>query len=597
MNIEMLAVDFVKLAINKTDYLIPNINTNDKEPSWDGNVEVYRKAADKHAKKDLFLRVPVQVKGHKENNLKKQSISFPIEINDLRSYLEAGGTMFLVCYVDEDGEKNQIYYLKLLPYELRKILDKYGHQGTKTLKLKALPKNKQEIADIFLGMARDIKKQRTNISSEIINLSDLVKSGHMDFSIGYTSVQSKKQEFPFDYFFNHDAYIYAKLPHGIEIAVEHLEKIEAAETTIPANIVAGNRTFYDHYKLIAKKDTVELHFGNSVKHIRNRKTNEQSLTFEATGTLKERTIDQEFFLTALECGQFEVNDIVCPLNEVTPEELESFNIQEHKDQLIWWNTILEALDKLDVVGDLDPSVFTDKDERIIHSVVNSVINNTPISMNTDETDNIEHLFTYGHIDIANLRLYIIGKKQQLADKKYTLCSLKNFKAKVMANDKDDNRYITSIYIVLKKEDYLTCCNIDYHHLLESITSTPMSEAFSGDVNHILLQLLAAYDENKNEAILKAAHGLTKWLLENDKFSSPEILNLNYFQVIKRMRPLDKSEKQIIYNIVENNPENEEYYVGAYLLLDNQDAAEIHFDNMDDETKERFRNYPIFTFWQ
>ena len=52
MNVEMMGVEFVRLAISKTDYLVQNINDNDREPSWDGNVEVYRKAGDIHSKED-----------------------------------------------------------------------------------------------------------------------------------------------------------------------------------------------------------------------------------------------------------------------------------------------------------------------------------------------------------------------------------------------------------------------------------------------------------------------------------------------------------------------------------------------------------------
>ena len=73
MNVEMMGVEFVKLAIAKTDYLVPHINDNDREPSWDGDVEVYRKAGNTHAKADLVMKVPVQVKGHVASNLKKQN--------------------------------------------------------------------------------------------------------------------------------------------------------------------------------------------------------------------------------------------------------------------------------------------------------------------------------------------------------------------------------------------------------------------------------------------------------------------------------------------------------------------------------------------
>lgn len=231
MNVEMMGVEFVRLAISKTDYLVQNINDNDREPSWDGNVEVYRKAGDIHSKEDLTLKVPVQVKGHKENNLKKKSITYSVELSDLRNYLNVGGTTFLVVYVNEDGEKSQIYYNNLLPFELKRMINKYGHQKTKRITLKALPKNKNEIADIFLFAATHIKKQLPAISCDPVSMDELIKTGQVtSFSFGYTRVPGEKEN-PFDYLFDHETYIYAKLPWGLELPVEHLSQITVTGTT------------------------------------------------------------------------------------------------------------------------------------------------------------------------------------------------------------------------------------------------------------------------------------------------------------------------------------------------------------------------------
>lgn len=64
MDSEKIATNHVELAISKADHLVSHINSNDKEPSWDGDVEVYKKSGHVHAKADLILKVPVQVKGH-----------------------------------------------------------------------------------------------------------------------------------------------------------------------------------------------------------------------------------------------------------------------------------------------------------------------------------------------------------------------------------------------------------------------------------------------------------------------------------------------------------------------------------------------------
>ena len=63
MDIEKIAVNTVALALSKSDYLKPNIHSEDKELSWDGDIEVYKKAGSMHSKSDLDIKIPVQVKG------------------------------------------------------------------------------------------------------------------------------------------------------------------------------------------------------------------------------------------------------------------------------------------------------------------------------------------------------------------------------------------------------------------------------------------------------------------------------------------------------------------------------------------------------
>ena len=88
MDSEKIATNHVELAISKTGHLVSHINSNDKEPSWDGDVEVYKKSGHVHAKADLILKVPVQVKGHIKPNLKKKSIKYSIQYSDfIRGFL------------------------------------------------------------------------------------------------------------------------------------------------------------------------------------------------------------------------------------------------------------------------------------------------------------------------------------------------------------------------------------------------------------------------------------------------------------------------------------------------------------------------------
>jgi len=61
--IELFGIVKLLDCLLRSPYLIPNINDNDKIPSWDGFVEVYKSKELNKKKSDLLARVPVQVWG------------------------------------------------------------------------------------------------------------------------------------------------------------------------------------------------------------------------------------------------------------------------------------------------------------------------------------------------------------------------------------------------------------------------------------------------------------------------------------------------------------------------------------------------------
>ena len=136
-------------------------------------------------------------------------------------------------------------------------------------------------------------------------------------------------------------------------------------------------------------------------------------------------------------------------------------------------------------------------------------------------------------------------------------------------------------------------------MLTHIKGIPFSDKYSAQLIQLLLQLLSAYDESNppRKDILDAAFKLSEWLKNNAPSSEKEILTLNYYQTLKRIRALEAHEIQEILSIVENHPIYEDVYVGAYILLENYAAAKIHFDMMPSEMQETFRTFPIFHLWK
>lgn len=58
----------------------------------------------------------------------------------------------------------------------------------------------------------------------------------------------------------------------------------------------------------------------------------------------------------------------------------------------------------------------------------------------------------------------------------------------------------------------------------------------------------------------------------------------------------KEHKRELFNIAEDLQQDKTIRVGAYLLLDNQIAAEKLFNELDIDVKQEFQMYPIFRFW-
>lgn len=85
--IEQRAIHFLETPIVENDYLYCQINSMDKELSWDGYIYVYNDT--KFSNKTHDDKIPIQVKGHFDENEKeihKKKITFPVELDVLKNY-------------------------------------------------------------------------------------------------------------------------------------------------------------------------------------------------------------------------------------------------------------------------------------------------------------------------------------------------------------------------------------------------------------------------------------------------------------------------------------------------------------------------------
>lgn len=591
MNVEMMGVNAVRQAIDKTDYLVSRIKDSDRDPSWDGEVEVYRKAGDTHAKDDLILKVPVQVKGHKENNLKKKTIKYSADISDLRNYLNAGGTVFMVVYVDEDGDNSQIYYNTLLPFELRRLVSRYGEQKSKQIELKALSKKKSDIAEVFIFAATHIKKQRPAITCDLPSMDELVKTGQATgFNFGYTRVPSADTD-PFEYMFDHGTYLYAKLPFGLELPVEHIENIEVAGTTIEKPVSVNDEVFYSQYEVVHSKSTAEVRFGKSTRLVTDKATGKRTFKFSASGTLSERLNDVTFIIHALEAGYFKIDDDVLSFESMKMTEPDPSKPQNAKVYLSWLRTLDALFKRLGVADDLDCSKLSASDEEVLMKLIPAILQNEAVEW--PELDD-----SFPDIPIANLIIKLCVLQDDKGKYYRRIYGYSDAPVGFRVKNESGNDIEVSYHVCLRKESMLKCCNIDYSAIVRQIKTIPDSEEHSNALINLLLEMLRAYDESGSSRmdILDAAIELADWLRSTDTHTSQDLLDLNYYQAVRRSREFGAKEIQALHSIIEGNPLQQDVYVGTYLLLEDFESAQNHFNDMDTEAQRYFMKFPISRYF-
>lgn len=561
------------------------MNTNDKEPSWDGYIYAYYHAGN-HPKSDMAGRVAVQVKGHGCQSVEAERKSFSVDMADLKNYLQEGGTIFFVVFITDEDEV--VYYCSLLPYDLRKIIKDHGEQKSYTIQLKPFPTNKKEIADLFLNFIKNRDRQRTAISAEPVTVDQLVEKGMLkSLSFGYTTVD-RNYKYPIDYMFHHDMYLYADLPLGISMPVEHIENIEMAVAEISNDVSVNGRTFYTSYKYVHKKDTEEFHFGKSIQLINPRNDEKGRWNFALKGKLSERILDEEFMIAALQAGGANFGESFLPLFKCSAEEIERFNIPERIENLEFLKRAKEVLTQMHVNTELDCDAMQSHDILNLDRLIAGVLDKNLVSMK--DTGSI-----IGNYRIANITLLVCCLK----DEDSGLFRLYDFfDAPLVFKGIDSNgkEFDSSVCVKLDREALHLYSNICYSVIAEQIARVSYSDNYGEQLTLFLLEILKAYDDLKLPAhpLLQLAKDVMAVIQKNGSEKEKEVIELNAMQIAKRDGSFSKKDSTRLFEMTSDPLINNKPFLmtGIYLLLDNQEQAERYYNQMTKDEKDQFDDYPI-----
>lgn len=592
-DIETLSVNAVRDSIVMSSYLDQFITDNDKEPSWDGHVYIYDNES--KTKAALTGRVPVQVKGTINNDFSKTEISYQISSDDLKGYLYNGGAIVFVVYIRENDYQKKIYYAELSPIKLRSIITEIKNQQTKSIKLKEFPLDGDEKATLFLNFYLHCQRQSSFANAKLFTVEELEKQGVFEGISVFASGYGLPYNNPTYALLNTPIYLYANtkgssIPQPLEVIPVEFE-IEEQENHI---ISINDIVYYNSFTRIRNKNHVTIKIGDSL-FIQLKKEKEKiNRTIKYTNSKKLFSIikDLDFFLAVINSGGFKIDGYEVPINT---QEVNStnFDIVKEKERLNYLEKVGQIFNLFGLKDEIDIDNLSDKDWKNINILKRALIDKVPVS------GLIEDIPPITSIDVSGYTFALIFEHYKGLPDTYTILDLFKTEINLSAVDEDGAKYKVPTCAILKPEDFLNISNIRLDALLPSYRelNTPNSRERA---NWTLLHLLSAYDMSKatRPELLRTAKAFAKWLDDfNDDVLPSELTVLNLLQTIKRERDLSKEEKKKLYSITEDSLQEKEYVVGAHLLLGNQVAAEMNFENLEPKAQEAFKNYPIYHFWK
>lgn len=571
---EQQAINKINNLIEQIDNAHSNIKDNDKYISWDGSIDFYKGNIDK--KENFDYSVDVQIKGRTRYKKRFGDKSyFDLDITDLKNFLKKDGSILFCVEFLSVNDSFKIYYAKLLPYDIYNYLKFSSNSKTAKIKTKTLTD-----AKMLTEVCRDFNIQK-NVQKRISTQE--FEKGCLEIENGNTTqIKFLSSALPcIEDLIGTEHYLYTYNSQNIPIGVNYgfIKEIRVDTTTIISDI--DKIYFYKNCKFVKSSDDERIEFGNSFIIDISKKT----FSITLSGTLLERIKDLNFLKGIIENNGFLINDNIFTIDST------NFDVSDLSLLLEKYINIKKKLDEYKM--NVDPNIdnWTDKDFYEFELWFNSLNNPTVINLKSDAC-------FIGSKKINDIRISVLGRKNEEG----------KFIVETLWNNMEYNKYHFK-YSFDNKSIYSNnlFLNLNYDcYLADDINVTQMIDVmkkeeftFNDDdiilLNFQLLEVLKAYDINKNQFLLTYAEFLANILLKNncddDSYSTYYV---NYCQILKRQNKLTDEERKKLYEIRNKNI-SEEHNLSCNILLDNYNEIDFILSNMLKSNIDSFKKYPISIF--
>lgn len=444
---------------------------------------------------------------------------------------------------------------------------------------------------IFFQCLENCQKQASFSSAQLLSLEELESQGVLEgITVPVSTVGGID---PKTALLKNEVYIYAKIkgsaiPQPIEAIPQKLTTQEMRN----AQVSVGDRLFYSTVRVVQDAETVTTIFGESfsIKASKNDRT--VKINYKSSDKLRTLIVDLDFLISYIETGSFQWDGVDVPF-DYKGANFSNFKLEEEKSRLEYAKKIVALLDLFGCKKDLSIKTLKDKDWKHIGYLVTAFVDKEPVEhLRTD----LPPIMT---IDIGELKFIVCLRKIEGKDGTYSIFDFFKTEMSLVYENEAGEKLPISQYVILHADDLIKADNIRYDVLLPSFQNTAQHEETITRANFFLLELLEAYDKaNSRTEFLSVARSFSDWIFASNDGSLPyDVKLLNKLQIEKRERALTIDEVKELFRVIETPGVREDVLVGAYLLLDQQPAAELHFEKLDTQLQEEFKKYPIFHFWK
>ncbi len=475
----------------------------------------------------------------------------------------------------------------MLPFDLRKLLERCGNRKTKRISLELFPHNDEnEIVRIFVDFIKNRDRQSKRLP-DIRSIQDLenckMEIENFEFSIPQFGLKNTDELF--SEFFARPIYLYIK-PQNIETSFV-VDKIRPEILMICQHkqVIVNKEILYsqvDEIRQVGKDKYLKIGTDTTI----HTKEDKWTINFSFKGSLHEQIREMKMLLALAQGQEIRIGNMLLSNGNMN---LRGKSLYEFKSRLSDLLLIDAALKKLHVKKDLDLGNLSQKDFISLNCLVKGIMHNIPVPLDFDGNTGI------GTLSIGNIKVAINAVKNPDSDG----FIISDFYAENLVLPKNgessENMYVISPYLLMNCSSFTEYDNADLSQVVPSILKCPFSEVYAEYTNRFVLELISLYDNTGEGQALEVASKLLSHLQSHDK-RCEDIYRINQIQIEKRRRKL--SDEEIRYLVSLKTPDSPlQYQLSANILLESFAEANLTYEKLTDDDRKIFNALPIKRLWK